>query len=110
DLNRRVIAMEQIEIEVAELHAGERIVEVGGDVEGRNARADIIVVPALGKDAYPVANAAVPNPLPDRLFTLSAVDMCSVDAGASELKYSVEKREPCISVGRIDRHRSLHQP
>ena len=106
----RVVAMEQVEVEVVDFEARQAVVNVGLDIEGRDPPAVLAVVRAFAEDDDFVAHAAAVDPLADgALIVAAAVDMGGVEAVAAGRVKGVQRGKGGIEIAGVDPHRPLHK-
>ena len=62
DRQARVVAVKQVQVDVARAQALERLADIAGDIGGRDALAPLHGVRALANDHHLLAHAARANP------------------------------------------------
>src|SRR5918993_2406936 len=114
DRDRRVVAVEEVEVYVIGLEAGQRIVEVARDIEGGYPLAVLVVVGALADYYDLIAQAAVPYPPAEGpLAVPSAVLVGRIERGAALGEDLIEQREAPLLIPFLrgsDHYGALHDP
>jgi hypothetical protein len=114
DRDRRVVAVEEVEVYVVEPQTGQRIVEVARDIEGGYPLAVLVVVGALADHHDRLAQAAVLHPPAESpLAVASAVLMGRIERGAALCEDLIEQREAPLLLPFFfgtDHYGALHDP
>ena len=105
-----VVPVEQVEVDVVELEAGQRIVDVGRDVEGGDAAAVAAVVRALADDDHVLAHAPVAHPRAHGALVVAvAVNVAGIKGRAPQRAHAVQQRETLLHLVGVDHDSALHQ-
>jgi hypothetical protein len=103
--------MQDIQVDALHLQARQRIVQVGADVERRDALAVLVVVRALRHDDDPLAQPALSNPAAQRPLAISTpVDMRRVEGVTSQCEDGIEQGETALQLARVDHDGALRKP